>query len=161
MRTVVRLVTKWTHSKRGGTLLTPENFVLEKQSSEKNTQYRIRIPNSSEVFYQVRDFVTYNRAARAHITATEVTAFMEQENIISIKYDENGQHEKLDYNAALRAVRRYLSRNQFKRGKATGKVLFNSQHVYRRNEYESTILENRAKPECERLRGPPSSPIQE
>ena len=104
------------------------------------------------MFYQVRDFVTSNRAARAHITATEVAAFMEEKNIISIKYEENGQHEKLDYNADLRAVRRYLARKQFKNRKVTGKVPFNSKNVSRRNDYVRKISENRAKLEYERLR---------
>ena len=74
LRTAGRLVTKWTQRKQGGTLLTADNFVTGKSNSRRNTHHHTRIPNSSYVFYQVRDFVTSNRAARANMTATEVAA---------------------------------------------------------------------------------------
>ena len=72
---------------RDGSLSTAEKFVLEKSNSGRNTQHRTRIPNNSEVCYQVRDFEKSIRAARAHITATEVAAFMEEKTsfLLSMK----------------------------------------------------------------------------
>ena len=79
-----RLVTKWNQTKRNENLSSTENFVTQKTQSGTNTLQTTRVSNNCDVFYQVRDFVTSKRAARAHKTATEVTLFMQEKRIISI-----------------------------------------------------------------------------
>ncbi len=123
----------------------------QKTQSGTNTLRTSRILNNRDVFHRVRDFVKSRRAARAHITATEVATFMQENVIISINYDENRQFDNKHYHAARRSVRRYLSRNGFQRRRVTGKVQFNAQHIARRNEHVIKILENRAKSDNERF----------
>ena len=65
--------------------------MTQKTQSGTNTLQTTCVSNNREVFYQARDCVTSKRAARAHITATEVTLFIQENGIISIKYDGNVQ----------------------------------------------------------------------
>ena len=61
-------------------------------------------------------------------------------------------YDNSEYDSALRASQRYLKRSGFLRGRRTGGLKINIEHIAWRNQYLRTILENRALPPSLRLR---------
>ena len=62
---------------------------------------------------------------------------------MSVKGHTDGKPEQSDYNAELQAVKQYLMKNGFKRGRKTVCVQINPAHIVHRNLYFRTLLENR------------------
>ncbi len=75
---------KSTQTQRDKNLSCIENFENQKTHSGTNALQTTRILNNRDAFHQVRDFVTSRSAVRAHITATEVAVFMQENGFISI-----------------------------------------------------------------------------
>ena len=102
------------------------------------------IPGSNELFYKIWDYIQRKRIHCEKITSREVLNFLIGEGICTIEIDDNGVHIQKGYDAALRAVQRYLQRNGFQRGKRTGSIRINPNHVAWRNSYIRRILQNRS-----------------
>ncbi len=60
---------------------------------------------------------------------------MQDKQLTSIEQDINKQFYKNDDEVDLRSVCRYLSKNNFMRGKAKGRIRLNAKHLTRINGY--------------------------
>ena len=103
-----------------------------------------RIPDDNELFYKVRDYIQRKRIYCEKIRSREVLNFFIDEGICTVEIDDNGVHIQKDYDAALRAVQSYLQRNGFQRGKRTGSIRINPNHVAWRNSHIKRVLQNRS-----------------
>ena len=103
-----------------------------------------RVPHARNVYHMVRDHVREKRMLHERITATQVMEFLMSKGIVRVAVDTAGLHVKSDYEAALRATRKYLQREGFRRGMKTGKLSINPKHIAQRDQYLSAMKENRA-----------------
>lgn len=152
--TVGKLITKWNKTaSEDSESEEARKTVLSKntKASRPNKTY-YRVPNSREVFCEVRNFITEKRAKRAKVCSPEVFSFLVDKGYITVSKDTYGVYKHSDYKAALKTVQRYLNRKGFLRGKRQCIVHMNPKHIAWRNSYIRTIIENRMKPKPLRLR---------
>lgn len=102
------------------------SYTTEKRGndSEKDT----RIPNTKTVVIAVREFVREKRSKQERVTARQVLDFFVHKNWIVVPRDNDGIYEKKAFASAYRSVRRWLERNEYRRGKRTGKIVMKA-HV--------------------------------
>lgn len=150
--TVDRIVSAWHKSfhSQGYEHALPLSKALEPTPLGNRFPKSKRIPHDDEVLHLVRDFVQRKRKLREKCTAPEVLDFLVQEGACSIRTTFEGVYEPKDFQAALCAVRRYLQRKGFKRGRKTGAIRINPVHVAWRDTYLRVLLENRSKADAER-----------
>ena len=110
-----------------------------------------RVPHTKKVYFQLRDFVREKRQNRERVTGAQILDHLASEQVVTIKSTNNIADAK-DYKAALRAVQRYLIRRGFQRGKRTGNISINEDHIAWRNMYLRTLRDNRALPIADRRR---------
>jgi transposase len=120
-----------------------------------------RVPDTTKTMRLVHDFVRYKRRNPERVNSTQVTEYLVEVGILSVKTCAEGSlkgfastlhFDKNDYEAAGRATRAFLTRNGFRRGKRTDRVSVNPEHIAWRNRYVRKLLQNRAKDASERLR---------
>ena len=92
-----------------------------------------RISDNPDKFTLISDYVGTKRSVRERVTSNEVLDMLIAENICQIKSNFSGLYHKSDYHAALRSVQKYLKRNGFLRGKCTGSIQQNPDHLAWRN----------------------------
>ena len=94
-----------------------------------------RIQDDDAAFFAIHNFVHEKRHKRENIISLEVPPFLTRKEICSIHRTPDGIGGRSDYKAALRATQRYLRRNGFLRGKKSGSIRIDPQHVVWRNNY--------------------------
>lgn len=80
------------------------------------------------------------------LTATEVLSKVITERICVVQIDKNGKVDYKDYQAALRSTQRFLSFVEFQRGKRTGSLKINPDHIIRRSQHLQALLSTRSQP---------------
>ena len=73
------------------------------------------------------------------------------DSICFVKIDNNGLYDANDWKAALRSVQRFLRKKGFLRGKRSGTITINPDHLLWRDTYIRKITGNRTAPPNERL----------
>ena len=77
-----------------------------------------RIPHGNAMYCMVRDYVGSKRQIKQRVTAVQVLQHLQDENAVKIK-NENGVMCEKNRGDALRALRAYLQRKGFHRGRRT------------------------------------------
>ena len=116
---------------RSYTVCDKEDFcdVLTPHYSTGNMAKSTRIPNNNENFVLIQDSVGLKRSNRQRVTSTEVLGKLIQEVICTVKIGVDNVYDKFDYSSAVRGTQRFLKTNGFVRGKRTGTVKPNLQHI--------------------------------
>jgi transposase len=100
----------------------------------------------------VREFVRKRRQKYQKVTAKEVTNLLLQKGLIQVEKDELGVYDSRQLASAGRAVRRFLVRHGYRRGRRKATLVPNPEHEHKRDVFLQTLIENRSKPPNERLR---------
>lgn len=111
-----------------------------------------RIPPARAIVHLVRDFVREERKLRKRVTATEVLHMLVDKGIVDMEKDSTGNYSKTALWAGQRAVRRFVIRNGYKRGKKKGTITPSPENEAKRDRYLRRLIENRALPPEERKR---------
>jgi len=91
--------------------------------------------------------------ARARVTGRQILEFcLEQKIIILPQATNNEEVDRKNFESAYRAVRRWIVRHGYKRGKRTGNVVMKDGVVEKRDQFLLCFFRNRNLPEQERLR---------
>ena len=94
--TVSKLVTTWKKARKNfdDDKQTLKTIVLTKANGGNKMSRATRIPFSHDVFIQVHNFVHSQRKSGTCVCAPEVLSFFVRQNILSVKYDNEGSYEK-------------------------------------------------------------------
>jgi len=86
------------------------------------------------------------------VTGKQVLEFCINKGYIVIPKDDIGVYLKKEYATAYRTMRRWLERNNYKRGKRSGNIKMKEHVAIKRDLYLSAFFANQALPAQERLR---------
>jgi hypothetical protein len=111
-----------------------------------------RIPHTAGLQIRVREFVRDKLSRRERVTGKDVLHLFQQMGIIDIPVDANNHPIKKDYNAAYRSVNRWLTREQYRRGKRRFNMVPKQAVILQRRKYLKAFFDNRKKSPGERLR---------
>ena len=109
------------------------------------------IDKDENTFLTIRNFVQEKRSNREKVTSRDVLLMPIANNFCTIETDDSGLHDKRDFQAALRSVKRYLSHNGFRRGKKSGSIRLSTDHLAWKDSHLRKITNNRTKTTVERL----------
>ena len=152
--TVGRLLTSWTKTSEISSSTNEDlsNFIAKPPSGGNTSKKSTRVPDDSQLFYDIRDFIQTKRIEGTRVCAPDVLNFLVNRDVISISKNSDGLNVPSDYRAALSSVQRYIHKKGLVRRKRSGTVKINCEHIAWRNEYIRTILSNRSLPRNQRLR---------
>ena len=113
-----------------------------------------RIPQTRAVVIGIREYVRGRRATRKRTTAKQVLEYCIQQGFVQVKRDNDDAdaYDKTAYETAYRSMRRWLERNEYKRGRRTGNLAMKEQLMVQRDIYLKSFFKNRELPANERLR---------
>ena len=146
------IITEWTKLSRKDDCTDEElkRFLEPNLRSGNTSRKPTRITDSNELLYEIRAFILHKRAEGARFSAPEVLSFLIEIKKIDLEQNTTSTYNNSEYKSALRATQRYLKRNGFLRGRRTGGLKINIEHIAWRNQYLRTILENGALPRSQR-----------
>ena len=104
-----------------------------------------RVRHGNEMYCVIRDYIREKSCRKERVTAVQLLNYLVDENHISVKRT-NQVVDKKDNENALRALRAYLRRTGFRRGKSTDHIRVNSNHELLRARYLRVLMENRPQP---------------
>ena len=111
-----------------------------------------RIKDRQSTILLVREYVRKRRQAKQKVTSSQVTEHLLLHNVIHVEKDAFGVYDSKGIAAAGRAVRRFLTRHGYQRGRRKGTYVPSPENLAKRDIYLRTLIENRSKPPQERLR---------
>ena len=117
-----------------------------------NNNKRRRITNLRSTQQLIREFVRCHRQRKEKVTAVQITKYLIEMDVLQCNKDAFGVYERKALKASEQAVRRYLQKLGYKRGRRKGQVVQNPEHVIKRDLFLQTLVQNRQKPPSERLR---------
>ena len=123
-------------------LLSDEYHRTAYESAGKGNSERkdTRIPNTKQVVLEIRTFVRNERAQHKRVTGKQVLEFCINKGYIVIPKDDIGVYKKKEYATAYRTMRRWLERNNYKRGKRSGNIKMKEHVAIKRDLYLSVFL---------------------
>lgn len=114
-------------------------------------QERVRCTERNIVM--VRHFVREKRSKKKKVTAVQVTEHLLEEGVLEVPKDEYDVYMKKEMHAAVRAVRRFLVKNGYRRGsRKNGHLRMSLDNIAKRDTFLQTLVQNRALPKEERMR---------
>ena len=113
-----------------------------------------RIPQTRAVVIGIREFVRERRVKRKRTTAKQVLEYCIEQGFVKVNKDSDDAElfDKKSYETAYRSMRRWLERNEYKRGRRTGNLALKEQLTVQRDLYLKAFFTNRELPANERLR---------
>lgn len=113
-----------------------------------------RIPQTRSVVISVREYVRNRRSTRKRTTAKQVLEHCIEQGYIHVPKDKDDEevYDKKAFDSAYRSMRRWLERNEYRRGRRTGNIVMKEQIALQRDVYLKAFFANRSSPAEERLR---------
>lgn len=125
---------------------------VEMRANRGNRQAKVtRVPNTREMYVKVRNFVREERMNHKRVTAAQVMEFLIEDKVLDVEVGQGNIIPPKPYNAAIKATRRFLSRNGFLRHKL-GSVKVKPIVIEQRDAYVRVLMQNRTLPENARRR---------
>jgi transposase len=112
-----------------------------------------RIPRTEGLLVAVRNFVRSHRLRRERVTCRQVLDFMVENKHVTVAVDESGQFEAKAFNAAYRAVQRWVKEFAgYKQGRRVGNLVPTKENIAKKHFYLRRLFDNRSLPPGERKR---------